>query len=538
MKKIIFLLFLTITLPHNAQTFECDFQPEALMYNTSSYTAQSRNSFTNNQPIVFNVKFHILLEENGTEPYGVNENKLLEHIAHLNKNFNKFNLFYKYRGFEEHSGIITYQFGNETITGPIYNAPSGVIYNHLDLVNNNPNSINVLLTRDLYPGANANFTKQRVTINASRIMNIYGFGSMAHEFGHLAGLLHIFEGTKFTQRCAGLNSTGQYCVENTTQYQPYTDFNNDGHDEISYAATDLNTCRLFEPGQNGYGNNENVTRDTNNPNFNADVKGDMIIDTPAQFLGSQYNYYRGTEFYYLGIGFYYISQPNIVDEVGEMYVNIDVQNFMSYSEVIMTNFTNGQGVRMRETINNNPGTFDRVKASVASLYEPYKIEEIETISNDIYSLTDNGDGTAEVCRTRSFEMKHSFQPGFDYDFYGYGMSNFDHHVDKTDLYGILDTGYYKFLKINQISDTDIIIHENTVCDLRSGVVCVTEPYSKGNVLSSTNLANPNPTIKVLNSQEASDPNLEQNLENNQFHIIEKTTISGAKIQKTIYKNGN
>ena len=63
-------------------------------------------------------------------------------------------------------------------------------------------------------------------------------------------------------------------------------------------------------------------------------------------------------------------------------------------------------------------------------------------------------------------------------------------------------------------------------------------YSGGKVISTANLANPNINVKILDNQEASNPNLEQNLENGKFHIIEKTTTSGAKIQKTIYKNGN
>jgi len=285
----------------------------------------------------------------------------------------------------------------------------------------------------------------------------------------------------------------------------------------------------------------------------------MVTDTPACFRGSEHNFchlYAGCD----DIREYIINQ-NIVDNSPEhlMYENVDLLNFMNlqYSYLPrfeIQHFTNGQGVRMRETIAIPSLNFDNVSTTVASLYEPYKVETIETISTDIHSLTDNGDGTAEVCRLKSFTLSHYFQPGFDYNFYS-SPNNFKHHNDKEDLYGILDEGVRRFVKINQINplfinitdnsitnpsdmDSGIILYEVSICPQHDVFVCFSEPYSGGKVISTTNLANPNVTIKVLNNQEASDANLEQDLENGKFHIIEKTTTSGATIQKTIYKNGN
>ena len=82
-----------------------------------------------------------------------------------------------------------------------------------------------------------------------------------------------------------------------------------------------------------------------------------------------------------------------------------------------------------------------------------------------------------------------------------------------------------------------MLYEPIVCN-RPYRDCVNVPYTKVEIASTPNLASPNVTIKVLNNQEASDPNLEQNLETGKYHIIEKTTTSGEKIQKTIYKSGN
>jgi len=314
-------------------------------------------------------------------------------------------------------------------------------------------------------------------------------------------------------------------------------------------------------GGNPPGTLENVTRDINNPSYNANIAGDFVTDTPACFRGSEFNFCHlipqpnGN----CVITYDYIPHSDITDNSSEhvMFENIDILNFMSLlqKDANIMHFTSGQGVRMRETIAISSLNFDAVSTTLASLYEPYKIDTIETISNDIHSLTDNGDGTAEVCRLKSFTLNHYFQPGFDYEFYQGNTTNTTHQVDKYALYGILDEGILRYVNINQINPffltnqfddyitslsdipNGVIFYEPIPC-MRPVDVCVTEPYDNGKVTSKTNLASPNVTIKTLNSQEASDPNLEQNLENGKYHIIEKTTTSGAKLQKTIYKDGN
>jgi len=347
-----------------------------------------------------------------------------------------------------------------------------------------------------------------------------------------------------------------------------TQYGTGGGDE-HHAIQNQNPCDAVDTGYgdllflpnyeiNTGGIPENVTRDINNPYYNANIAGDMVIDTPACFRGSEHNFCHLT---YGNSSYEYIEHQSIVDDTPEylMYQDVDLLNFMSLQKSYLPSFnrqhfSNGQGVRMRETIAIPSLNFNEVETDLSELYKPYKVESIHSISDEIQTLTDNGDGTAEVCRFKSFTLNHYFQPGFDYDFYQGSPSNFNHHVTKGDLYGILDIGILRSVHINQINpnfitvddytaslsdvDNGIIMYEPLACIRNENVVCQNEQYSGGRVLSTTNLANPNVNIKVLDNQEASNPNLEQDLENGKYHIIEKTTTSGAKIHKTIYKNGN
>ena len=365
--------------------------------------------------------------------------------------------------------------------------------------------------------------------------SINNITSIIHEFGHALGLLHIFEGTMGT-----------------------VDFVYDNLPDC-IAENPPASRKMAKPNFNGYtpqpffpSGPENVTRDPNDANYNADVAGDFVVDTNASFRGLNSNCCSlGNE------QFTFQTNPAVVDQTGEMYVDLDDErtNYMHYASEI-NHFSNGQGVRMRESIENDiNGHLQEKLTPIASLYEPYRVEMIGTISDEIHSLTDNGNGTAEVCRLKNFTLNHYFQPGFDYWFYQGNTTNETHHANRTDFYGILDEGILRYVKIGQINPSfltnefdsyitsysdiqnGVIFYEATPC-LLPEIICITEPYDGGKITTTTNLANPNVTIKVLNNQEASDPNLEQSLENNKYHIIEKTTTSGAIIQKTIYKSGN
>ena len=504
----------------------------------NNYSALTTSDFYNVEAKTFNVHFYGIETTDGANPSPLDENYALEQIAALNIAFNPYNIFFKYRGYdyysEVHQGSELINQNHNNIINRMYEvAQSEGTDSNINIVLHHLTCNNDKGSADIYK----KIISLRYCTSASH--------NVIYQMGHIFGLLKTYRGT------TGGN------IHNAITL-PYSDcqevYENDGDPNCTFITS---YDKLITPNHSGNvaGTPENVTRDVNNPNYNANVAGDFVTDTSACFRGSQHNYchlYWGCDNPYD-----YIIHQNITDNSSEnlMYENIDISNYMSLTQRSANmHFTNGQGVRMRETTEIPSLNFDNVSTEVASLYEPYKVETIETISTDIHSLTDNGDGTAEVCRLKSFTLNHYFQPGFDYDFYNQSNIVFNHHVDKNDLYGILDTGVLRYVKINQVNPTYIDITDNyiiSMSDMNSGTilyepivcmrpvdVCVTEPYSGGKVISTTNLANPNVTIKVLNNQEASDANLEQDLENGKFHIIEKTTTSGATIQKTIYKSGN
>lgn len=100
---------------------------------------------------------------------------------------------------------------------------------------------------------------------------------------------------------------------------------------------------------------ERVTRDPTDPNYNADIAGDYVVDTNAApqfysimddvsddcmtFSGNQTNCY------------------------GEQYTNLtesDLKNIMTWTFCPRIIFTTGQKIRMRETIDNCPSDFNNI----------------------------------------------------------------------------------------------------------------------------------------------------------------------------------
>jgi hypothetical protein len=71
-----------------------------------------------------------------------------------------------------------------------------------------------------------------------------------------------------------------------------------------------------------------------------------------------------------------------------------------------------------------------------------------------------------------------------------------------------------------------------------GIECFSsfEPYIKGDVKSLPNLGSPVIMYETLDQIKASDPNLFEQLQSQEYHIITKETESGFVNQKTIFKN--
>ena len=501
-----------------SETQECGFVRDINQFNNINYSARTNFTDNDNEPIVLNVFYHVLNPSNGINPDGITEEHILASIAKLNINFNQFNIFYKYRGFRE--------VNDDTI----FNADIGEMRILLNLDPDYSDTINILITRPMGgPGA-ASPTHQM--INISGLWLIYNdSATLMHEMGHLAGLLHIFEGTRYAPNCSSTTST-DYCIDNTLCTPSAEILTND----------ELNTPRYW-PQDGSYPQAENVTRDINSPDYNADVAGDEVADTPATFYNANLNYCYDITNDIIN----YISHPDIVDLTGTPYNDLSFRNFMAYSSFARTEFTPGQGIKMRETILNDPNIMQR-STIVASLFRPYK-NELELGNPVVVSTTETKDGI-ETCTIRYAEhYYHYYQPGFDYEFYD-SDNVLDHTNSFDELYTIIDDGFIRGIKIAQIDSYDIeagefypgvdangVIPNINMC-YRPGKECILDPFLRGKVVTTPILGSPNISVKDLDSQETIDPNLEQNLESNKYHIIQKTTVSGTNTQKTIYKNGN
>jgi len=374
MKKIIItfsFLFFTITLLSQfylpIDYFDTHLYPE--ISNSDNYSAGTDLNSIDLTPKVFNVHFYGL--ERTTEPYtgsdALTEELALERIAQLNIAFNPYNVFFKYRGYSHYSEIYD---GDELSN--INN--HSIIMNRMDEViesDGNSDKINIILH---HPGSCTNDKGSTDIYN--KILSLRYCTSedyrLIYQMGHLFGLFK-------TQRGVSCN------FDDNIPQDPY--------------CNDTFPNELVVPNHlsNPVGDPENVTRDPDNPYYNANIAGDMVVDTPACFMGSEFNYCHSSD-----TSFEYLAHSDIVDDSPEhlMYVDVDIKNFMSAfygygGGKKRTHFTPGQGVRMRETIEIPSLNFLEVETIIESLYEPYK---------------DNA-----TVATSDF-VKHYYQPGFNYKF--------------------------------------------------------------------------------------------------------------------------
>ncbi len=263
---------------------------------------------------------------------------------------------------------------------------------------------------------------------------------------------------------------------------------------------------------------EHVTRDPENSQYNAESHGDKVADTPAQPpLGA--SAFSNCQ---------YIYNPSLVDCQGTPFENIVPNNFMSYSvlENCSYHFTPGQILKMRNYLESPTASgWSSVFNTVDSLYDPF---EVTDIPHEVISIDDNGDGTAEICY--NIQRRHRFQKSFDYDFYNtfggdpVNASSFDLPVVQE------NTSSFK-VRINQIDNS----RRTIVVDCTREVICQTENFIGGTIITTEFLGSSNLTIRDLNELEVKDPQLFQELLQQRYHIIRKLTQTGKVYQILVYK---
>lgn len=309
-----------------------------------------------NVPLVLNVYYWQVNDSNGefnpnNNPNQVlNETRVLESVAYLNKLYNEFNIYFKYLGFEvipetpadlpnkvweetsPGSGsyhCVTYDGFDPDGYGRVSRCQISQFFDWVEANYYNPNAINIYVPYGTqgYAGAADGHLSTRSVLAASRLTDFV----LTHEVGHNLNIRHTRSSI------------------------------------------------------------ERVTRDPEDPNFNAATAGDQVVDTNAQRPFRKSTPINGSHFPYVDLDICEYAPtgndfnnplPLELDNVGEAYAiqNYDITNAMSDCSPCQdenSKLTMGQGIRARETIFNNSGVgdvFEGAITTVASLYEPYKGE--------------------------------------------------------------------------------------------------------------------------------------------------------------------
>lgn len=265
------------------------------------------------EPVVFNIFFWRIVQDNG-DP-GVNhikERDVLKAIANMNIIFNQYNIFFKYRGFDDIESTAIY----------IPETPS-VISNWLNNYPGpqeeveNPNTLNMYIPYDFVQayGGSATLFGTKSTIKRE----LFTTWGMIHELGHNLGLVHTFQ---------------------------------------FYEENPIEEC-------------EHATRIETDPDYNADTNGDRVTDTAATLIMRAHNTNEQTCLYEGNDEDCQGDDYQIYAEDVKNYMNYVPE--VSACEKL---FSVGQAIRIREAIDIDCyGNYAAVMTyDVASLYEPYKGE--------------------------------------------------------------------------------------------------------------------------------------------------------------------
>lgn len=474
MKKLILFLFFITTTSVISQI--CGTEQYYLNTNQSSLVTQPIDETTQH---VFNVRFHIVYNNdgltrtniNGTEGLNIGENEVLEVIKKLNINFNQFNIFFKYYGFD-------------TINNSNYlnNGNFSTVLAEMDNTYGFDNAFDMYVINAITgASAIAAYYGTRAVFNDTTLNTPY---VVCHEMGHCFGLLHTFF----------FNGT---CEHATRFYNP------DDLPAVRFNA-DLFGDQIVDT--HAFGDaSETIHFDTNCNYIGGAIDCEGTLITPAT------------------VNDFLISGPPINN-----FMSSNNQFCQDYI------FTPNQGVRMRNAISLLPETYNPSRTDVFSLFQPYSKSIITyptvlstTDYGDGTALICRGYNDAEFMFQPGFT--YEFPENQSPEILTATNQDFPvivHNPTFNCPVRILELG------INQTNPNIINGQALTTC---RGIVCLEEEVLQGTIITSQNLFGLNITIQELNQIQIKDPELYNNLLHNYYYKLIKETATGAKMEEVFYK---
>lgn len=268
---------------------------------------------------------------------------------------------------------------------------------------------------------------------------------------------------------------------------------------------------------------EHVTRDVNDPYFNANIAGDQIVDTPAQSQNITNIYFNeNCEFVNPG------NVAELKDCMETPYVDINAGNYLSndFDSECGYHFTPGQVNRMRTFLANVTaphylGAFNTIE----SLYEPFESKIIPV--GEVYTkiVWEGTSGTIHLCQRAG--LQHRFQKGFDYVFHDEELVQYPLTYTVNDL-PVIQNELFS-VQINQL-DPQITKDNLLAC----GRAEFCDPPVSGRVVSTKFLGSTNFTTINLTQPQACDPKFEDSLPKGYYHAVTRTTLNGTSHTKILY----
>lgn len=495
------------------QDFICVTEEDNASENASvTYSYSTDETFLKSfEPVVFNIKFWQVNAPDGTNPSPISETMALGAVANLNIEFNKYNIFFKYYGFNE------------------YDSPNNVVQEIYDY------SISACVPV-LDPNGNPVLDSDGFGIlNRCQISELYA--AAANDGAYAANSFNVYVPYECQQFGGGANYYHTKSVIPSGNILKKTFIHEVGHSlglRHTHNNYDSSSC-------------EHVTRDPTNPDYNAETRGDYVVDTNAvpSFIGEYCREYNlpssecssnGGQYYayyidpitceYTGTGEDCLYEPYTIDFS-------DTKNYMSYTRNTCDGqFTTGQGIRMQETIvADSNGRYAMAETSISSLYEPYK---------GAYYFAGP---------TQDPQDRPLFQPGFEYRFIECDC-DCNEPAAYEDISFSVTTNILKSVSKYE-SDYETIYHPNHTA---IGIKVIDQPIfwpqtrkcydnynraSSGGKITRFNdgVFNANVSITPQDSTAINSPNLIDNLPSG-LYSIDKDYDDGSTEQTVIIKENN